>query len=163
MGEEVLNVEGERALVRDWVSEYYGQIERVLTDHLDRTYSGLAAQYTSGNRATILRENDLVDDPFSNRFCGVWVLDLPQGILGPMQQIGVNYFRERTVRFRRPDGKSDERGHVWLGFGRIIADAVFGQFTDLDRAASLRPKLFVKRVFVGTKQEADSAFRVEYK
>ncbi len=158
MGEEKPSVEEERATARQWVRAHYDLIFSSLKHRLDMRL----AEYST-DRQTALAEEHLSDDPFSNRFCGVWVFDIPEDELGPMQRIGANRPREKTVHFKDAStGENTQRGHTYLGCGRIIVDAVMGQFTDLDKAIAKKPNLFIGRIFVGMPQEASHNFHVRY-
>lgn len=158
-GQEAPGLELERAAARQWVGDHNTLIQTLL----QRTLDAKLAQYLGMTRQEALEKEGLSADLNSNRFCGAWVRHVPENVLVSMQKIGAMYPGETKVRFKDPStGKQTERGHTYLTCGRVIIDAVFGQFIDLDKAIAEHPNLFVNRVFVGTKKEAARAFRLKY-
>lgn len=141
---------------RDWLQLYRIEIDRALSDSLDKEQKllqSLREQY--GDRPG-LRPFQTTEDIYSNPFCDILKQFDGRELNGALvKQVGVRI---------KVDGQKDRviNTHYIFRLNEYVVDPTFGQFVDLDKAISEHPELFINRILVATSEQVLDNFGVQY-
>ena len=141
---------------RDWLQVYRNEIDKALTDSLEKEENLLRSLREEYGDRPGLRPFQITKDIYSNPFCDILKQFEGRKLNGALvKQVGVRV---------KKDGENDRiiGTHYIFRLNDFVIDPTFGQFVDLDKAISEHPEFFVNRILTATSEQILDSFGVQY-